>query len=183
MTWDTLTGKQTFLEGLMAADSPDWHHYWTRFYQLYKPLIGSVARKCGVLDGDVEDVAQDIFAELQRQFQSPNKDRGRYEAGKGRFRSYLMQLVKWRVSNRLGRSPPPASPGPEGVPLAADDPFSGVWQDEEERLFLALARARVEVPLEHLQIWDCLVEKGLRPEAAAKRFGKNASTSTRSSTA
>jgi RNA polymerase sigma factor (sigma-70 family) len=172
MSWDTLTGKQTFLEGLMAADSPDWHHHWTRFYQLYKPLIASVALKSGVLHRDIDDIIQDIFTELQSQFQDPNKERSRYRAEEGRFRPYLMRLVQWRVANRLGRSKSHSPiPSPDKTE-SSDDPFSGVWREEEERLFLAMAKARVEAPMEHLQIWDCLVEKQLSPAEVAQRFGK-----------
>lgn len=163
----------------MDSESPQWHHYWMRFYRLYKPLIYSVAAKSGIPQPDIEDVVQDIFTELQRQFQKGDTDGARYDLTKGRFRSYLMRLVKWRVTNRRERRPRDAAQAAtleETLAGAGNqddpDPFENLWQDEEERVFIALAKARIQAPLEHLQIWDCLVEKGMSADQTAKLFDK-----------
>jgi len=65
---------------------------WSRFVQLYTPLIYSWSRQLGLRDPDAADLVQDVFAQLVR-----NMPAFTYDA-RGSFRSWLKTVTvnKWR---------------------------------------------------------------------------------------
>lgn len=69
---------------------------WTRFFDLYAGFVFAVARSKGLSAEDADDVVQNVFADLARKLPTFEYDRR-----KGRFRSYLLELVNWRIFDRL----------------------------------------------------------------------------------
>lgn len=65
---------------------------WTRFVNLYTPLLFYWARKLGMRDADAADLVQDVFTILVRKLPSFN-----YDPDKG-FRDWLRTVLvnKWR---------------------------------------------------------------------------------------
>jgi len=76
---------------------------WREFYRLYHKLIYGLARRSGLAHADAEDVTQDVFkrvAETIHEFES--------DPARGTFRGWLMNLTRWRITDRFRREPPAA---------------------------------------------------------------------------
>lgn len=69
---------------------------WARFFDIYAGFVFAIARSRGLSADDADDVVQDVFAELARRMPTFTYDRE-----KGRFRSYLLALINWRVIDKL----------------------------------------------------------------------------------
>ena len=69
---------------------------WARFFDLYAGFVFSIARSKGLKEEDADDIVQIVFADLARTMPTFNYDRA-----KGKFRSYLIGLVHWRVKDKL----------------------------------------------------------------------------------
>ena len=69
---------------------------WARFFDLYAGFVFAVARSKGISAEDAEDIVQGVFAELAQKMPTFEYDRT-----KGKFRSYLLGLVNWRILDKL----------------------------------------------------------------------------------
>ena len=69
---------------------------WARFFDLYAGFVFSIARSKGLNEEDADDIVQIVFADLARTMPT-----FKYDRAKGKFRSYLIGLVHWRVKDRL----------------------------------------------------------------------------------
>ncbi len=69
---------------------------WGRFFDLYAGFVFSIARSKGLSAEDADDVVQNVFIDLSRKMPSFTYDRT-----KGHFRSYLLELVNWRIIDKL----------------------------------------------------------------------------------
>ena len=69
---------------------------WARFFDLYAGFVFAIARSKGLSSEDADDIVQGVFSELARKMPTFEYDRA-----KGKFRSYLLELVKWRVLDKL----------------------------------------------------------------------------------
>lgn len=69
---------------------------WARFFDLYAGFVFAISRSKGLSAEDADDVVQNVFADLARKLPTFEYDRR-----KGRFRSYLLELVNWRIIDRL----------------------------------------------------------------------------------
>lgn len=67
---------------------------WTRFFELYQPVIQKFAALSGA-GQDAEDITQDIFIKLLGVFR-----RSAYDSRKGSFRAYLATMIRREVVNR-----------------------------------------------------------------------------------
>ena len=91
----------TLLEALKtAAHQTRWQEYVDR----YRPLIVSFLRARGLDGEEAEDIAQTALLEFSKAYRD-----GRYDATKGRLRSWLFGIVyrqllsHWRSQGRRGR--------------------------------------------------------------------------------
>jgi len=73
--------------GQSAAD-------WTRFFELYQPVIEKFAAFAGA-KRESEDVAQDVFLKLVEVFRAST-----YDPKRGSFRAYLATMIRREVVNR-----------------------------------------------------------------------------------
>ena len=69
---------------------------WSRFFDLYAGFVFAIARSKGLNSEDADDIVQGVFLELARRMPTFEYDRT-----KGRFRSYLLELINWRVLDKL----------------------------------------------------------------------------------
>ena len=67
---------------------------WTRFFELYQPVIVKFAAFSGA-GREAEDVAQDVFVKLVEVFR-----RSAYDPAHGTFRAYLAAMIRHEVVNR-----------------------------------------------------------------------------------
>jgi RNA polymerase sigma-70 factor (ECF subfamily) len=101
---------------------------WSRFVQLYAPLLYEWARRTGLQEADAADLLQDVFAVLVREL--PGFE---YRPG-GSFRGWLhtVLLNRWRELHRRRR---PALLTPDHLAaLPADEPRPPDELEEERHL-------------------------------------------------
>jgi RNA polymerase sigma factor (sigma-70 family) len=139
---------------------------WQEFFDTYWRLIYGVARKAGLNDAEAQDVVQETIVGVARNI-------GRYDRDAGSFKSWLLQLTRWRIVDQLRkRSPADArrfpSDGPERetatidrIPDPAGATLDAVWDDEWQRTLFdaAVARVKPKVSPKHFQIFDCAAVK------------------------
>ena len=69
---------------------------WGRFFDLYAGFVFAIARSKGLSATDADEVVQNVFVELTQKM--PNFE---YDRSEGKFRSYLLALINWRVIDLL----------------------------------------------------------------------------------
>ena len=96
MTYRHFNNETTRSSVIRAVADTENAAAWNRLFDLYAGFVYSIARRKGLNDADADDIVQMVFADLARNLPS-----FKYDREKGRFRSYLASLVKWRVIDRL----------------------------------------------------------------------------------
>ena len=96
MTYRHFNNETTRSSVIRAVADTENAAAWNRLFDLYAGFVYSIARRKGLNDADAEDIVQMVFTDLARNLPS-----FKYDREKGRFRSYLAALVKWRVIDRL----------------------------------------------------------------------------------
>ena len=96
MTYRHFNNETTRSSVIRAVADTENEAAWQRFFDLYAGFVFSIARSKGLNDTDAGDIVQMVFVDLVRTLPS-----FKYDREKGRFRSYLAALVKWRVIDRL----------------------------------------------------------------------------------
>ena len=96
MTYRHFNNESTRSSVLRAVANTENEAAWQRFFDLYAGFVFSITRSKGFNDTDADDIVQMVFSDLARNLPS-----FKYDREKGRFRSYLAALVKWRVIDRL----------------------------------------------------------------------------------
>ena len=146
---------------------------WGRFFDLYAGFVFAVARGKGLSAEDADDVVQGVFVDLTRKM--PAFD---YDREKGRFRSYLLKLVNWRVVDKL-------KSGKREADLmtvyqkrraisdvsadSAADAAEREWQSNA--LNVALDRLRAEVRPDHFAVFVESTVEGLDTETVMRLHG------------
>ena len=133
---------------------------WEDFTQIYSRLIRAVALKAGLSESEAKDVEQEILlcvAKTIHEFES--------NPARGTFKSWLLNLTRWRIADQFRRrshaaSAPPSDPTGTGTSaverVPSPDNFAAEWEAEWKRNILETALARVgrKVKPKHLQIFD-----------------------------
>jgi RNA polymerase sigma-70 factor (ECF subfamily) len=134
---------------------------WEDFTQTYSRLIRAVAIKAGLTEAEAKDVEQETLlcvAKTIHEFES--------NPARGSFKSWLLNLTRWRITDQFRRRGPAASSAShsdatttgtstvERVP--GPDNLDAEWEIEWKRNIVETALARVgrKVKPKHLQIFD-----------------------------
>jgi RNA polymerase sigma-70 factor (ECF subfamily) len=165
----------------------DWQDEasWTEFYRLYHNYVYGCARRANLSHADAEEVAQDVFkrvAETVHEFESdPNR---------GSFRGWLLNLTRWRITDKFrahkphekqfpGYKPSDASARTATIERLPDgsDPEKA-WDQEWEHHLLetALGRLSRRVPAKQFQVFDLYHRQGWSVFRVAKELDINAAT-------
>lgn len=96
MTYRYFNNETTRSSVLKAVADTSNEKAWKRLFDLYAGFVFSIARSKGLSVTDSDDIVQNVFVDLARNLPQFNYDRT-----KGRFRSYLIGLVNWRVTDKL----------------------------------------------------------------------------------
>ena len=96
MTYRHFNNETTRSSVLKAVADTGNESAWARLFDLYAGFVFSIARSRGLSEEDADDVVQVVFADLARMMPT-----FKYDRAKGKFRSYLIGLVHWRVKDRL----------------------------------------------------------------------------------
>jgi len=156
----------------------DWNDQdsWRDFFELYWRLIFDVARKSGLSEADAQDVVQETIVAVAQQMPE-----FRYDPTRGRFKSWLCQITRRRIADRLRKYyREPKSPGEEANDAALESlpdttlaSMDSLWEQEwKQHLYLlALERVKRNVRPEHFQIFDLYVTQGWPVTQVAKALG------------
>jgi RNA polymerase sigma-70 factor, ECF subfamily len=106
---------------------------WDRFYELYGNFIFNFARKRGCHDQLAQDVVQETLITLSRMMPEFN-----YDPDKGRFRGFLLTVVKSRIVDAWRREQKQTAQAKgETVPSEAissmEDQWLANWEEEWDR--------------------------------------------------
>ncbi|HXG48690.1 MAG TPA: sigma-70 family RNA polymerase sigma factor [Methylomirabilota bacterium] len=80
---------------------------WRQFVEIYTPLVYGFCRRRDLQEADAADVAQEVMRAVAR-----SMERFEYDPGRGRFRNWLLTVVRSKLNNFLAarqRQPDPAS--------------------------------------------------------------------------
>ena len=104
---------------------------WNRFYDIYSPLILAFARQKGCSESLAQDVLQETMCQLMQYLVKFD-----YNPQKGKFRSYLLQVVSSRI-RRLRSAKVPIIPLDEDqqTSLELSDPNTKMPWEEFDKLW------------------------------------------------
>ena len=148
----------------------DWNDQesWRVFFDTYWKLIYHAAIRAGLTDAEAQDVVQETVLSVLKSM--PGFE---YDPVKGSFKSWLMRLTGWRITDQLrkrdraiGRKLSPAGTSTrtatiERVADPAGPGLEALWDDEWEQNLMAAALERVKrkVDPKHYQAYDLYVVK------------------------
>lgn len=154
---------------------PNWDDRakWQEFFDTYWRLIYGVARKAGLSDAEAQDVVQETVVGVAKNIH-------RYDKEAGSFKSWMLQLTRWRIVDQIRKRSP--ADGPQNadetgrdtavidrIPDPQGASFDDCWEEEWKRSMLETAVERVKrrVNARHFQIFDCSVLKRWPPSKVA----------------
>ncbi len=125
-------------ESLLSKIREPENERWQEFFETYWKLIYNSARQCGLSDTEAQEVVQETMIGVSRQI--PNFQ---YEPARCSFKSWLMQLIRWRIIDQIRQRG-----GHEQLEAAANVPdetrFAERWEEDWERNFIDAAVERVK---------------------------------------
>ena len=96
MTYRHFNNEATRSSVLKAVADIENEAAWRRLFDLYAGFVFSIARSKGLKEEDADDIVQVVFADLARMMPT-----FKYDRATGKFRSYLIGLVHWRIKDKL----------------------------------------------------------------------------------
>jgi len=156
---------------LLRLRDPRDEAAWTKFVELYVPVIYGYARRQGLQDADAVDVTQDVLRAV-----AGSINRLAYDPVRGAFRSWLFTVVRRQLANwrRWKRNKPQGSGDPATHRILEEHPgavtVATAWEAEwEQRLFArACAQARRTVTATTWQaFWRTAMENQAGKQVAA----------------
>lgn len=156
------------------GDSSMWQASWKRFLELYHEPLTVVARSCyrhhtggqepstGFVEDAVADTIADFFSRSQH----------RYDASKGRLRSYLRMIANARVVDRLRRERPIDQRALEEANLSEAPAESDHERSAFRRSLLAMLieELRNQIPMRQFEIFERVKLKHQAPDYVAEDF-------------
>lgn len=162
----------------------DWQDdaSWRDFFNTYWRLIHGVALKAGLSEQEAEDVVQETLITVARRIPEFQYDRSVCS-----FKTWLMNLTRWRIIDQIRKrrpSAPPQSPDVDAatgtsamdrLPHPSSLNLDAVWEEEWRRHLIdtAVERVKLKVNPEHFQIFHLCVfkERPLKQVAAELGIG------------
>lgn len=159
---------------------------WQDFFDTYWRLIYGTARKAGLSDAEAQDIVQETVLSVARKI-----DGFKYDPAVCSFKSWMLQLTRWRILNQLKRrraeaarlvpvGAPTAAPTDETgaierIPDPSGNDFEAIWEVEWERNLrsAALERVKRRVDAGQFQIFDLYCLEGWPVWKVAQTLGVN----------
>jgi len=157
----------------------DWNDQegWREFFDMYWKLIYSFAIKKGLNDSEAQDVVQETIFSVLKNLQS-------FDSNKAPFKTWLLHLTDWRITDQMRRRPRNNQPlrrdDETGTAERVADPkgqsIEQVWNEEYENNLLAAAIERVKrkVDAKQYQVFDLYVFKNWPVTRVARALNINA---------
>src|ERR1051326_403935 len=162
----------------------DWNDQesWRVFFETYWKLIYQSAIKAGLSEAEAQDVVQETVLAVSKSMKTFE-----YKAQNGSFKSWLLNLTRWRIMDQFDKrqkkiaplSSAPTSTGNatiERIPDPSAPRFEAAWDEEWEKTLLdaAVERVKKKVDPKHYQVFDLhVVQKWPIPKVAkALKIGR-----------
>lgn len=133
----TQTTTTLLLRGLLdTGNTAAWEEFHTR----YAPILAAVARRIGLSEADAADICQEALTCFVRDYRD-----GKYQRERGRLRSWLAALVRYRAIDWLrakGREPACVGLSAAGQ-LSDHREIEAIWDVEQRQAILRAALAEV----------------------------------------
>lgn len=175
--------RMTLIERLKEWED---HESWDEFVAIYEKMIFGVSIRCGLTPEEAKDAVQETLV-------SVSKNIGKFKAdpGFGSFRSWLMKLARWRISNQIRQRPKEdlarvhfndagarqdvSTATEEQIPDASENQLEALWQEEWMKNLqeTAMTKLKRQVPARHYQILHALVIDGMPASKVARMLGTN----------
>ena len=161
MAWTT---RKSLIERVLDGDEESWD----TFYASYSRLIYAIGGRSGLSPDDCQDLIQDVMRTIFN-----NKERFRYDSSAGKFRSYLIGIVKhkvgdfyrshdnYAVDSHLEMGDEPEDPS-NRLDMVCDDEW------KSHLLNVALMELRQKVERETFDAFQMYVLQELEPKVVAK---------------
>ena len=147
MTYRYFKNETTRSSLLKAVADTENEAAWKRLFDLYAGFVFSLARSKGLNDEDADDVVQAVFSDFARTLPA-----FQYDRAKGRFRTYLVGLVNWRVTDKLRAGKRDAAlKSAFGRETMAQQPTTLPDVDDDEFLVSEWQNAALEEALRRMQ--------------------------------
>jgi RNA polymerase sigma-70 factor (ECF subfamily) len=171
---DSCPTRPSLLQRLQAGgDEPSWKE----FNDLYGGLIMRFARKAGLTEAEAQEAVQETMISAAK-----NLPEFRYDPAVSSFKTWLLRLSRWRVTDQLRKRLPLAArsaPADEATARTATiervaDPSGNeldqLWEAEWHRTLLdqAIQTVKTQVDLKQWQIFDLYVLKEWSAREVAK---------------
>ncbi len=144
---------------------------WGEFDARYRPIIIGFARRLGLNDADAADVAQNTLLKFVSEYRQ-----GGYDRSRGRLRSWLIGLAKFRVAAVFrDRDRRGAVAGDTQVHALPDDAMlTQAWEEEHRAHVLRIAMQKLrdssKTSDQSLEVFDLLVVRGIPVAEVAERL-------------
>ena len=136
----------------------DWQNdSWREFFELYWKLIYNTARRHGLSDMEAQDVVQDTMIGVSRNIPS-----FRYDPERCSFKTWLMNLILWRIKDQLRKRRAGHKPIEFAVNIPAESEFNQKWEEDWQRNLVGAAVNRVKNKLnpQEFQIFSfCVLQR------------------------
>ena len=162
---DLIPTRQSLLSRLK-----DWNDQesWKVFFETYWKLIYKAAIKAGLNDAEAQDVVQETVISVFKSM--PGFE---YDAKKGSFKGWLLQLTRWRIADQLRKRLPigeylerntrtsTKTKEFEGILDPVSHSLEALWDEEWENNLLeaAIERVKKKVDPKLYQAFDLYVFK------------------------
>lgn len=153
--------RQSLLSRLKDYDD---NESWRDFFHTYWKLIYSMAVRSGLSETEAQEVVQETIIAVSKQMPD-----FKYDRSKGSFKSWLLQLTRWRIQDQLRRrqrdeqlvrTPEQgAKASIENVPDSLNGDSN--WEDEWQKNLIdaAIQRLKALAKPKQFQIFDLYVLK------------------------
>jgi RNA polymerase sigma factor (sigma-70 family) len=152
---------------------------WDEFYRLYRRLVYGFARRSGLSHEEAEEVTQDVFTQVAKSIHDFESSPSR-----GSFRSWLMNLTRWRVVDKVRKRAPgllssarTAQSDHTSTIDRIPDPIEGEDQWDQEwkghLLDIALQRIARRSRPKHIQVFELHVRQRWSVLRVSREMGIN----------
>jgi len=127
------TTTTALLDGLhLDADGSVWREFDTR----YRPIILGFCKKLGVAEEDAADVAQDALTRFVQDYRA-----GLYDRTRGRLRSWIIGIVRCRISDMRRKHATRREARGESamLDLSAEPEWDALWEAERRQSLMRQA--------------------------------------------
>jgi RNA polymerase sigma factor (sigma-70 family) len=173
----------------LIARLKDWddQESWREFFDTYWKLIYGVAIKSGLTHAEAQDVVQETVRSVSKSMKEFKAD-----AAFGSFKSWLLHLTRWRITDQVrrrgrevrladGGMPPGSGTDSTGtaiearIPDPAGNALDRIWEAEWEKHVIeaALEKLKQQASARHYQAFYLHAIKQVPPAKVAETLGLN----------